>query len=390
MDEIIVAGIGQIPVGEHWDLSLRSMAVKAARAAIADSGGMQPQVIYVGNLLASTLSRQANLGTLVADQLALSGIEALSVEAAGASGAAALRMGFMAVLSGAVDQALVVGVEKCTDVPSAELENAISEATDNDYEGAQGVTQTAQAALLMQRYLHEYNAPADALSAFPLLAHENGATNPNAFFQKVLKPENYSRAPQISPPLGLLDAAPYADGAAAVLLTRRTSLPKNNPAPLVRLTASSIAIDALALHDRPDPLAFAAAARSAGQALTRAGHLPEDFDLFELTDAFSIYAVLSLEACGFALRGEGWRMAQSGALGRDGGLPVSTFGGYKARGNPLAAAGLYQVVEAVLQLRGAAGPNQVLDAQLALVQTLGGPASTVVTHVLECAGWKKK
>jgi acetyl-CoA C-acetyltransferase len=383
MDEIIIAGIGQTPVAEHWDLSLRSLAVKAARTAIADSGGLQPQALYVGNLLASTLSRQANLGTLVADQLALSGIEAVSVEAAGASGAAALRMGFLAVLSGAVDRALVVGVEKCTDVPSAALENAISEATDNDYEGAQGLTQTAQAALLMQRYLHDNNAPADALSGFPLLAHENGVTNPNAFFQKALKPENYTRAPQVSPPLSLLDAAPYADGAAAVLLTRRSSLLEAHNAPLVRLTASSIAIDALALHDRPDPLAFAAAARSAGQALTRAGHLPEDFDFFELTDAFSIYAALSLEACGFAPRGQGWRMAQSGALRRAGRLPISTFGGYKARGNPLSASGLYQVVEAVLQMRGAAGPNQVPDVRLALVQTLGGPASTAVTHVLE-------
>ena len=386
MDEIIIAGIGQTPVGEHWDLSLRSLAVRAARAAIADSGGLQPQVLYVGNFLASTISRQANLGTLVADQLALTGIEAVSVEASGASGAAALRMGFIAVLSGAVEQALVVGVEKCTDVPTAELENAISEATDNDYEGAQGVTQTAQAALLMQRYLHEYNAPVDALAGFPLVAHENGATNPNAFFQKALKPENYARAPQVSPPLGLLDAAPYADGAAAVLLTRRASLPENSNVPLVRLNASSIAIDALALHDRQDPLAFAAAARSAEQALSRAGHLPEDFDLFELTDAFSIYAALSLEACGFAPRGEGWRMAQSGALRRGGSLPVCTFGGCKARGNPLSASGLYQVVEAVLQLRGAAGPNQVPDAQLALVQTLGGPASTAVTHVLERLG----
>jgi acetyl-CoA C-acetyltransferase len=260
------------------------------------------------------------------------------------------------------------------------LENALAEATDNDYEGAQGVTMTAQAALLMQRYLNESGAPLDALAGFPLLAHQNAVTNPNAFFQKALKPENYARAPQVSPPLGLLDVAPYADGAAAVLLARRASLPKDFDHPPVRLTASSIAVDALALHDRPDPLVFAAAARSAEQAMARAGHLPEDVDLFELTDAFSIYAALSLEACGFAPRGEGWRMAGSGML------PILTFGGCKARGNPVSATGVYQAVEAAMQLRGAAGPNQVPDARLALVQTLGGPASTAVTHVLERVG----
>jgi len=137
------------------------------------------------------------------------------------------------------------------------------------------------------------------------------------------------------------------------------------------------------LHDRPDPLAFDAARLSVERACRQAGILPADVDLFEVCDAFSIYALLSLEAAGFAKRGEGWKLAQSGNLAINGKLPVLTMGGCKARGNPIAAVGVYQAVEATLQLRGQAGANQVKDARRALIQCLGGPGSTAAAHVLE-------
>jgi acetyl-CoA C-acetyltransferase len=176
---------------------------------------------------------------------------------------------------------------------------------------------------------------------------------------------------------------PYADGAAAVLLTARELAPAGLPHPLVRVSGSSVVIDTLALHDRPDPLAFDAACLSVERACRQAGILPGDVDLFEVCDAFSIYALLSLEAAGFAKRGEGWKLAQEGNLSLTGSLPILTMGGCKARGNPLAAVGLYQAVEAVQQLRGQAGANQVKDARRALIQSLGGPASTAAAHVLE-------
>ena len=135
--------------------------------------------------------------------------------------------------------------------------------------------------------------------------------------------------------------------------------------------------------NRPDPLAFDAARLSVERACRQAGVLPTDVDLFELCDAFSIYAVLSLEAAGFAARGQGWKLAQDEGLGLKSKLPVSTLGGLKGRGNPLGATGVYQIVEAALQLRGEAGPNQIAGARRALVQSLGGPASTAVAHVLE-------
>uniref|UniRef100_UPI003A0FF728 thiolase C-terminal domain-containing protein n=1 Tax=Anaerolinea sp. TaxID=1872519 RepID=UPI003A0FF728 len=174
-----------------------------------------------------------------------------------------------------------------------------------------------------------------------------------------------------------------ADGAAAVVLTRRGLVPDSVSHPLVKVSGSSVASDTLALHDRSDPLAFDAARLSVEGACRQAGILPQDVDFFELTDSFSIYAVLSLEAAGFAPRGEGWKLGLDGTLRRGGKLPILTMGGFKARGNPLGAAGVYQIVEAALQLRGEAGSNQIPNARRALVQNLGGPASTAVAHVLE-------
>jgi acetyl-CoA C-acetyltransferase len=383
MRDVVIAGIGQTPVGEHWDISLRSLAAKAMLTAIKDAGGMKPQALYIGNFLGPTLSHQENLGALLADNAGLTGIEAFTVEAAGASGGAALRVGFNAVASGFVDTALVLGVEKLTDMVGPEVEAAAALSTDYDYEAMAGLTAPAQAALIMQRYMHEFNPPREAFGELALIAHANGANNPNAYFRKAIKKEAYAKAEVISDPLNLFDMGPYADGAAAVLLTARDKAPAGLAHPLVRVSGSSVVIDTLALHDRPDPLAFDAARLSVERACRQAGILPGDVDLFEVCDAFSIYALLSLEAAGFAKRGEGWKLAQSGDLSINGKLPVLTMGGCKARGYPIAAVGIYQAVEAVTQLRGQAGANQVKDARRALIQCLGGPASTAAAHVLE-------
>ncbi|WP_299026939.1 beta-ketoacyl synthase N-terminal-like domain-containing protein [uncultured Thermanaerothrix sp.] len=382
MREVVIAGIGMTPVGEHWDISLRSLAYRAIRAARQDAGGLQPQALYLGNFLAIDSSHQANLACLIADNAGLGGIEAMTVEAADASGAAAFHVGYLAVASGLVDVALVVGVEKYTDALGPEQESAVAQAMDYDYEVMQGLTLAAQAALVMQRYLYEYRPPREAFAAFPLLAHANAVTNPYAMYRRAVTPEAYARAEIIADPLRLLDMAPYADGAAAVVLTTPERV-RDLPHPLVAVRGSIGAIDTLALHDRPDPLAFEAAYHSVQRACEMAGIAPGEVDLFELDDAFSIYAVLSLEAAGFAERGQGWRLAEQEALGLRGRLPILTLGGSKARGNPLGATGVYQVVEAALQLRGEAGANQVPHARRALVQNLAGPASSAFTHVLE-------
>lgn len=386
MGDVIIAGIGQIPVGEHWNLPLHSLATRAVQAARADAGGLRPQAMYIGNLLSPVLTRQANLGALLAEHAGLSGIEAYTLEAAEASGAAAFRTGYLAVASGYVDVAVVVGIEKITDMVGPGVESALSETLDYDFESMAGLTPTGAAGLVMQHYLHEYKAPRQAFAEFPVLAHTNAANNPNALYRRAISRELYNKADMAADPLNLFDIGPYADGAAAVILTRPGLVPEGLHHHTVKVTGSSAVIDTLAVHDRTDLLAFDASARSVQQACRQAGILPTDVQLFELCDTYSIYAVLSLEAAGLAHRGEGWKLAREGLLAINGRLPVLTMGGCKARGNPIGATGVYQIVEACQQLRGQAGANQVFGARRAMVQTLGGPASTAVTHILERVG----
>jgi acetyl-CoA C-acetyltransferase len=380
MHDVVIAGVGQTSVGEHWDISLRELAFYALEAARNDAGGLLPQALYVANMLAPALSHQSHLATLVADFCGLQGIEAASVEAAGASGGAGLRMAYLAVASGAVEAAAVVGVEKMSEQTTENVQAAEATTGDSDYEAEQGLTPTAGAALLMRRYLHEFDPPKYSFGGFPLVAHANGANNKNAMFRRAIRPELYQRAGMVSAPLNMFDIAPLADGAAAVVLTRPELLPEKFHHPLVRISGSSSVVDTLALHDRPDPLVFQAARLSVERALAQAGRTLDEVDLFELYDAFSVYGALSLEAAGFAGQGEGWKLVENGTSDE---LPILTFGGLKARGNPGGATGVYQAVEASLQLRDQAGENQVPDASVAMIQALGGPASTAVTHILE-------
>ena len=386
MNDVMIAGIGAVPVGEHWEQSLGNLSSKAMLAAMRDAGVMNPQALYVGNLLASAISKQANLGAKLAVNAGLRNVETISTEAGEASGAAALHMGYMAIKSGYVESALVVGVEKFTDMVGPQVDAILAQVADFDFESMQGLTPNGLAGLLMQRYLDAYSAPRDAFAVLPLLAHANAVHNPNAMFRKALKQASYDKAPLVSDPLNLLDVAPYADGAAALLLVSDKVLFRSRQNQPVRVAASSVSIDALALHDRPDPLAFNAAALSVRKAMQSAGLGWEDMDLFELWDSASIYGVLALEAMGFAAHGEGWRWLQNEDLSLQGKLPMLTMGGNKARGFPLGAAGVYQAVEVVQQLRGQADENQVPSAQTAILQALGGPASTAITHIFTTMG----
>ena len=383
MTEVVIAGIGQTEVGEHWEIGLRDLAIAALRDAIKDSGGLKPQSLFVGNMLAPNLSNQAHLGVLIADYAGMLGIEAVTVEAAGASGGAALRQGYLAVKSGMVDVALVVGVEKFTDKVGPGVDAALATTSDSDFEAIQGMTPAAQAALLMKRYMHEYDVPKDGFAGFAVTAHANAVANPNAMFRKAIKPETYAKAEMVSDPLNMFDMAPNADGAAALVLTRRDLLPLNFHHPLVKVSGSAASADTLALHDRKDFLYFDTAQLSAGKAMKQVGLTLNDIHFFEYHDAFSIYAALQLEAVGFAIKGKGWKLAAQGEIGRTGSIPCATMGGMKARGFPGGAAGVYQAVDAVTQLRGEAEANQIPNAQTALIQSLGGPASTAVSHILQ-------
>ena len=378
MHQVAILGVGQTPVREHWDISLRDLAVQAGRAAMQDAGVAKVDAIYVGNMTSGDLGQQRQLGALVADFLGQWGVEAVKMEAACGSAASAMRQGIISVASGEMDAVLVIGVEKLTESPGKQTTAALATAADADYELVHGVSFVGLNALVMRRYMHEYGYDRHDFAPFALNAHANGAKNPNALFQQAINQRIFDAGRIVADPISLYDASPIGDGAAALLLVPADKAPQ-----AVRVAGSAAATDTLAIHDREDPLWLKAAEQSAQHAYSQAGIGPEDVDLFELHDAFSIMAALSLEACGFAERGQGVRLAQDGEILPDGRVPICTMGGLKARGHPVGATGLYQLVEATLQLRGDAGAAQIDGARIALTQNIGGSGATIVAHVLE-------
>jgi acetyl-CoA C-acetyltransferase len=365
-----------------WETSIRHLSWYAIEAALDDAHVSKVDALYVGNMLAGELSQQNHLGALVADFAGMRGIEAVTVEAADASGGAALRQAVLAVKSGMVETALAVGVEKMTDQTGAFVTQAMATGLDTDYEVMQGLTMAGMGALIMRRYMYEHGVELADFAGFSVNAHANGADNPLAMFRNRLRAESFTSAPQVATPVSLFDMAPLADGAAAVIVTSKERAMDMVPQP-VDIIGSAIATDAFALHDRRDLLWLKAAELSAKKAMAKAGVSHDDIDLFELHDSFTIMAALSLEATGFAERGKGWQMAKDGEIGRNGRLPISTFGGLKARGNPAGATGMYQIVEVARQLRGQAGTCQVQGAKIGMAQNLGGSGATAVTHILQ-------
>jgi acetyl-CoA C-acetyltransferase len=351
-----------------------------------EDSGIDPGIVdalYVGNMLSGLLTGQEHLGSLIADFVGLRGIEAAKVEAACGSGAAALRLGYAMVAGGLHDFVLVCGVEKMSDRANAETTTGLVMAADADYESIHGLTFVSINALLMRRYMHEYNAKHEDFGHFTVNAHRNAVGNPHALYRREVTPGQFSRARMIADPINLLDSSGIGDGAAAVLLCPSSMAPEYGDGRSVHIRASSMATDAVALHDRRDPLWLSAVEASAAKAYQQAGVGPRDIDLFEVHDAFTIMSVLSLEAAGFAERGKGTWLAQSGDIAREGRIPICTMGGLKARGHPVGATGIYQIVEVAQQLRGEAGPNQLPNVQLGMAQNIGGSGASVITHILE-------
>ncbi len=381
MREVAIIGIGQTPVDEHWDKSLKELAGDAILAALSDAGRDSAQALFIGNMLSGILSKQENLGGLISDWVGLPGMEAQKVEAACGSGAAALRAGLLTVSSGEVDSALVVGVEKMTESLPIETTEALATAADADYESAQGLSFVAINALVMQLYLHAYGWKHIDFAPFSINAHANALHNPHARLHEAITQKDYIKARMIADPINLLDASPTGDGAAAVLLVASDTIESSGHR-LVKIIGSASATDTIALHSRKDPLWLSASEKSVGKAYDQAGIGPKDIDFFELHDAFSIMSVLSLEACGFAERGKGPRLGLDGDISIHGKIPITTRGGLKARGHPVGATGMYQIVEAVQQLRGEASYTQVEQARLGLVQNIGGSGATIITHIL--------
>jgi acetyl-CoA C-acetyltransferase len=380
MREVAILGIGQIKIDEHWEKSLREIGGEAAFAAMQDAGIEKVDSLYVGNMLSPIVSGQNQLGTFFADWIGMWKQEAVKIEAACGSGAAAFRSALMAVASGDSESALVVGVEKMTDKAGRDVTASLATAADADYEVEQGVSFVGINALVMRRYMHEFGWKHEDFAPFSINAHANALHNPYARLHEKLTTERFEKSSTISTPINLMDASPTGDGAAAVIIVPADKVKRQ---PRIIVSASAAATDTIAVHSRKDPMFLKAAYESSKRAYQMAGVTPDDIDVFELHDAFSIMSALSLEASGFAERGQGVRLGLDNEISPQGRVPVCTRGGLKARGHPVGATGVYQIVEVVQQLRGECGQTQVADAKIGMAQNIGGSGATVFTHILK-------
>ncbi|CAD5244927.1 thiolase domain-containing protein [Thermococcus camini] len=382
MRKAVIIGAGMTPVGEHWKLSLRDLAVEALLSAMDDAGIDRVNSLYAGNMVSGPFVEQENLGALIADWAGLGNIPAVKIEAACASGGAAVQEGVKAVLSGLEDVVAVVGVEKMTDAWPSDATRYLAYAADAEWELFHGASFVALNALVMRYYMKTYGYTEEDLALFAVNAHANGAKNPYAMFKRPIKVETVLKSPYVADPLKLFDASPVCDGAASVIITtpekaKELGVPKEK---WVEVAGMGRAIDTISLASREDLLTLKAAKVAAERAYKMAGVEAKDIDFFEVHDAFTVMAALSLEALGAAKKGEGAKLAKEGQIAIDADYPIQTMGGLKARGHPVGATGVYQTVEAVLQLRGEA-PSQVPDAEIGLTQNIGGTGSNITVNV---------
>ena len=384
MRDVFIAGVGQTAVNKDPQSRGRYLGAAAVKDALADAGIETKTVgaLYVGNMLSGILAQQAQLGGLIADYTGLAGIEAVTVEAACASGGAAVRMAYQAVAGGIHDVVAVCGVERMTHVERDVATRALATAADWELEGVCGESFLSLNATLMRTYMARHGVASERFAPFAITAHRNALTNPNALLHKPLDLPTYLQSRVITDPIRLFDVSPICNGASAVILAAPHVAESLQGRCRVRIAGSGAATAPLALARRPDPLDLTAVTSSTQKALKQAGVGHDDIDLFEPHDAYTIMTALTLEAAGFARPGQGLDYADAERIGLRGELPLATFGGLKARGHPVGASGCYQIVEAFLQLSERAGQNQVPGAAVALVQNIGGTGATVVSHVL--------
>jgi acetyl-CoA C-acetyltransferase len=384
MRDVAVIGTGLVTFGEMWSKSLRSLWVEAALNALEDAGLDAVDAITIGCMSPGLFNGQEHLASLLADELGMAGVPAMRVESACASGGLALRAGFAEVAAGLSDVVLVTGVEKMTDVDGADATYALGTASDEDWEGFHGITFPGLYAMLARIHMQEFGTTREQLAKVAVKNHANGLLNSHAQYHLKVSVDDVLSSTMVADPLRLLDCSPITDGAAALVITtldRARELGGNRP--LVKISGSGLATDSMALANRGN-LAELRAVRLAGErAYKMAGRSPRDIHLAEVHDCFTIAEILAVEALDLFDRGTGGNAVERGLTSLGGKVPVNPSGGLKAKGHPVGATGVAQVVEVVTQLRGEAGQRQVEGARVGLAQNMGGSGGSAVVHILE-------
>lgn len=373
--DIYVNGIGITQFGTLPDKTLKGLLLEASEKAIIDAGSPKIDAVFVGNFMGGTAYQQEILGSIVANDLGLGNIPTAKLEGACASGGIALRQGYLGILSGEYNTVLVVGAEKMRHISTAEVTAAINTAMDNESNEKQsGLTFPGFFGVVANRYMYETGASKEHLANVALKNRQNAINNPIAQFRETTSIKEIMNAPKITEPLGLFDCSPITDGAAAVVLSNK----KSN----VRFMASSQASGPTQMQNIQDLLTIDAVQQSGYIAYEKAGVGPEDIDVVEIHDCFSITEIISSESLGLFNKGEGYIALEEGRTKFDGDMPINTSGGLLSKGHPIGATGVSQIVQLTLQLRGDA-PNQVNNPRIGLAQNLGGTGAYSTVHILE-------
>ncbi len=385
MREVAIIGVGETQFGELWDRSFRDLGIEAGLKALEDAGVAAEQIdaLYVGNMSAGKFIDQEHISALVSDYAGLADRHppAFRVEGGGACGGLAMASGFTAVASGLYDVVVVGGAEKMTDVGDEEAKRILSATADQEWESVFGASYTSLYAMIARRHMHEYGTTREQLAAVAVKNHSNGAKNPSAQYRRELSMKAVLGAPWVAEPLGMLDCAPLSDGAAAVVLCPMETAKKFTDTPVL-ITGLGMASDTIALHDRRSITTMDASVVAGERALQMAKASPSDIQLAEVHDNYTITEILAIEDLGFVKKGQGGPATEEGLTELNSKISVNTSGGLKARGQPVGATGIAQIVEVVRQLRGEAGPRQVSGADVGLTHVLGGTGATAVVHVL--------
>ncbi|MGB2896244.1 MAG: thiolase domain-containing protein [Anaerolineales bacterium] len=390
MRPVVIAGVGMIPFERRDEDSLVDMLAAAGLNAMDDAGlGDRPiDSVYVGNMASGLFNHQVSVASALVDRLSLLPAAAERVENGPASGGSAIKNGFLAVASGFNDVVLVVGGEKMREVIGPKATDIVACMTHPQAEYIYGVTLPSMAGMFARLYMEKYGVTREHLSMVAIKNQTNGLLNPYAHIQMKITmegilshPQSHVNSPVVADPIHLYDCCPVSDGAAAVLLTTE-EIAKKLKKPLVTIDGVGQATDTHTLQERSDPTDLKAVTLASEQAFKMAGIKPKDIDVAELHDAFTILEIAESEHAGFFPKGEGAKALERGETQIGGKLPINPSGGLKARGHPVGATGVAQVVELVWQLRGEAGERQVKDAANGFSLNFGGFGNNVLAFVL--------
>ncbi|SIR82727.1 thiolase family protein [Natronorubrum thiooxidans] len=384
MERVAVIGASMTQFGqrESWILDLLA---EAGIECLEDAGVDAEDVehLYVSNMASGEFEGQTGVPNALAHDLDAMPAYTQRVDQTSSSGGAGIYAAWQSIASGASEMTLLVGGEKMTHRTTGEATDVIASLT-HPAEYKTGVTLPSFAGLTARHYLERFDAPRESLGKVAVKNHKNGVDNPHAQFQKEVDLETILESPIVADPLRLYDFCPITDGSAALMLCPE-SVAKEYTDEYVVIAGIDGATDTHVVHEREDPTIMGGVVESGKGAYKMSGYGPDDIDVAELHDMFTILEFLQMEGLGFADQGEAWKLVEEGYTERDTGeLPINTSGGLKSKGHPLGASGVAQGVEIYEQLMGEAGPRQV-DVDIGLACNVGGFGNCVITTIMEAA-----